>query len=54
MPSVTKIVCPLGCVCQAVRAPGAKGTLAAARREGPDGSATVSIQTVLRPGLVVA
>jgi hypothetical protein len=34
---------PVGVVCQAVRAPGAKWTLAAARREGPDGSATVSM-----------
>jgi hypothetical protein len=42
MPSVTQIVWPFGCVCQAVRAPGVKWTLLALRREAPDGAATVS------------
>src|SRR6266550_3765398 len=39
------MVCPLGCLCQAVRAPGAKWTLLAFRREAPNGAATVSIYT---------
>ena len=42
-PSTTKIVCPCGCVCQAVRAPGVKWTLAAANVEVPAGAATASI-----------
>src|SRR3954468_391830 len=37
--------CPSGCVCQAVRAPGVKCTLAAATREGSEGVATVSMKT---------
>jgi hypothetical protein len=41
-PSVTQIVCPCGCVCQAVRAPGVKWTTAAPRREASDGLAIVS------------
>jgi hypothetical protein len=43
MPSVTKIVCPFGCVCHAVRGPGAKWTLAALTRDASDGTATVSM-----------
>jgi hypothetical protein len=42
-PSVTKIVWPCGCVCQAVRAPGVKCTLAAAKVELPAGAATASM-----------
>ncbi|HEX5499909.1 MAG TPA: hypothetical protein VFX03_11800 [Thermomicrobiales bacterium] len=38
--SVTEIVWPLGCACQAVRAPGVKWTLLADRRDAPDGAAT--------------
>ena len=41
-PSVTQIVWPFGCVCQAVRAPGVKWTLPAKSREPFDGAATVS------------
>src|SRR6266702_1129541 len=44
-PSVTQIVCPFGCVCQAVRAPGVKWTLLALKREPSDGAATVSTNT---------
>jgi len=33
-PAVTISVCPRGCVCQAVRAPGSNVTLALATREG--------------------
>ena len=45
-PRVTQIVWPFGCVCQAVRAPGVKWTLARARRaKRPDGSATASRKT---------
>src|SRR5205823_6650481 len=43
--SVTKIVCPFGCVCQAVRAPGVKCTLLALRRDEPAGTATGSMNT---------
>jgi hypothetical protein len=43
MPSVTKIVWPCGCVCQAVRAPGVKWTLAAANVDVPAGAATASM-----------
>jgi hypothetical protein len=44
-------------VCQAVRAPGVKWTLAAARRDGGEGAATVSMKTApvnqsLGPGMV--
>jgi hypothetical protein len=39
------MVWPLGCVCQAVRAPGEKWTLLADRREVADGAATASIKT---------
>src|SRR5437588_8331456 len=42
-PSVTNMVWPFGCVCQAVRAPGAKCTLFALRRDWPDGAATASM-----------
>lgn len=38
---------PEGCVCQAVRAPGVKWTLAAARRDGAVGVAIVSTKTAL-------
>src|SRR5437763_15895473 len=41
-----KMVCPKGWVCQAVRAPGVKWTLAACTREGSTGVATVSMYTV--------
>jgi hypothetical protein len=44
-PSVTKIVCPNGWVCHAVLAPGVKWTLAAARRDGGEAVATVSMKT---------
>src|SRR5215208_6099667 len=40
------MVCPSGWVCQAVLAPGVKWTLAAPRREGSEGVATVSTKTV--------
>ena len=43
MPSVTKMVWPLGWVCQAVRAPGVKWTLLALRREAAEGAATASM-----------
>src|SRR5438445_12221162 len=39
------MVCPFGCVCHAVRAPGEKWTLLALRRDGPDGVATGSTYT---------
>src|SRR5215211_8319603 len=56
-PSVTQIVWPNGCVCQAVRAPGVKCTLAAAARAGGSGVAMVSMNTApvnqsLGPGFV--
>src|SRR6266536_3221778 len=44
-PSVTQIVCPFGCVCHAVRAPGVKCTQAAPTREASDGAAMVSTYT---------
>src|SRR5215212_1079385 len=44
-PSVTWMVCPRGWVCHAVRAPGVKWTLAAPRRDGSAGVATVSMYT---------
>src|ERR1700737_4269489 len=44
-PSVTKMVWPFGCVCQAVRAPGVKWTLVALRRDDPAGVATASRYT---------
>jgi hypothetical protein len=37
------MVCPLGCVCHAVRAPGVKWTLLALNREGADGVAIASM-----------
>ena len=40
---MTQIVWPCGCVCQVVRAPGVKWTLAAAIRDPFDGAATVSM-----------
>src|SRR4051794_16924378 len=51
------MVCPIGWVCQAVRAPGVKWTLAAPRRDPPDGTATASMKTEplnqsLGPGIV--
>src|SRR5437660_12812786 len=39
------MVCPFGCVCHAVCAPGVKWTLLALSREGPDGAATESTYT---------
>ena len=39
------MVWPLGCVCQAVRAPGVKWTLLALRRDAPIGTATASTYT---------
>jgi hypothetical protein len=42
-PSVTKIVWPCGCVCQAVRAPGVKWTAAAANVEVASAAATASM-----------
>src|SRR2546429_9734986 len=39
------MVCPFGCVCHAVRAPGVKWTLLAVRRDPCDGAATVSTYT---------
>ena len=42
-PSMTKIVCPFGCVCHTVRAPGVKWTLLALRRAAPAGAATGSM-----------
>ena len=42
-PSVTKMVCPCGWVCQAVRAPGVKCTSAAAVVELPAGAASASM-----------
>ena len=41
-PSVTKIVWPFGCVCQAVRAPGVKWTSVALDARAPPGAATGS------------
>jgi hypothetical protein len=57
MPSVTQIVWPFGCVCQAVRAPGVKWTLLALTRDPSEGAATASMKTVpvnqsLGPGFV--
>jgi hypothetical protein len=48
---------PKGCVCHAVRAPGAKWTLAALSRDGAEGVATESMYTApvnqsLGPGTV--
>ena len=43
MPWVTEIVWPCGWVCQAVRAPGVKWTLAAPIGEAPEGVAIVSM-----------
>jgi hypothetical protein len=40
------MVCPFGCVCHAVRAPGVKWTLLAFSREASDGVATASRWTV--------
>jgi len=45
-PSVTQIVCPRGCVCQAVCAPGVKWTTAAPTGEASLGVAIVSMWTV--------
>src|SRR5947207_2331175 len=46
IPSVTKMVWPLGWVCHAVRAPGVKWTLLVWRRDWSDGAATASMYTV--------
>ena len=43
MPSVTKMVCPRGWVCHAVRAPRVKCTRAAANVEVPAGAGTASM-----------
>src|SRR5438105_10384140 len=40
------MVCPFGCVCHAVRAPGVKWTLLALRRDCSDGVATASMYTL--------
>src|SRR4051794_35734351 len=40
------MVCPFGCVCHAVRAPGVKWTLLPLTRETSDGAATASMKTV--------
>src|SRR5438034_11445805 len=45
-PAVTIRVCPSGCVCQAVRAPGSKVTLAPVTRAGSGASNSGSIRTV--------
>jgi len=45
-PEVTINVCPSGCVCQAVRAPGSKVTLAPRTRAGAGASNSGSIRTV--------
>src|SRR5579863_1585192 len=45
-PAVTMRVCPKGCVCQAVRAPGSKVTLAPLTRAGWGRSNSGSILTV--------
>src|SRR5438552_6588146 len=45
-PDVTINVCPSGCVCHAVRAPGSKVTLAPATRAGSGASISGSIRTV--------
>ena len=45
--SVTKIVWPCECVCQAVRVPGVKRTSAAANVELPAGAAMASMQTAI-------
>src|SRR5262249_44393804 len=44
-PAVTTRVCPNGCVCQAVRAPGSNVTLAHATRAGSGASNRGSIRT---------
>src|SRR3954468_12861161 len=51
-PSVTQIVWPSGWVCQAVRAPGVKWTLAACRRDGA--GAGGYLVDVDRPGKPIA
>src|SRR5438105_8296167 len=45
-PNVTINVCPSGCVCQAVRAPGSNVTLAPRTRAGSDASNSGSIRTL--------
>src|SRR6266403_3199412 len=45
-PEVTINVCPSGCVCQAVRAPGSNVTLAPRTRAGSGASNSGSIRTV--------
>src|SRR5947209_3041461 len=45
MPAVTISVCPSGCACQAVRAPGWKLTLAQPMREGSGGLLSGSMVT---------
>src|SRR4051812_42576588 len=45
-PAVTTRVCPMGCVCQAVRAPGSNVTSAAAVRAGAIGWKSGSMRTV--------
>src|SRR3954451_13334892 len=45
-PEVTINVCPSGCVCQALRAPGSKVTLAPRTRAGAGGSNSGSMRTV--------
>src|SRR6267154_476355 len=45
-PAVTIRVCPSGCVCHAVRAPGSKVTLATTTRAGAGGLASGSTRTV--------
>src|SRR3954471_22650013 len=45
-PNVTIKVCPKGCVCHAVRAPGSKVTLAPAVRAGSGASKSGSMRTV--------
>src|SRR4051794_2111552 len=46
VPEITIRVCPSGCVCHAVRAPGSKVTLAPATRAGPGAWNNGSIRTV--------
>src|ERR671912_2637994 len=46
IPDVTIRVCPSGCVCQAVRAPGSNVTLAPAARAGAGASNNRSMRTV--------
>src|SRR5208283_1726406 len=45
-PAVTIRVCPSGCVCHAVRAPGSKVTLAPTTRAGSGASNSISARTV--------